>query len=161
MIRAALWASSRGSASREHPSASTFDHGALGVPPHVGLAHLYVSDLVVRYLDALHFPFSQLRTGIDSHHYKGSAATFTYLVILSVLAHEKNLAPVHNWKRGLGHQGNIGFITHIGESQAVCSPLSSLPGFRAPTMPGATHLDVLTWSIRVIRMHSLAWCPVL
>src|SRR5918994_5369513 len=39
------------------------------------------------------FPFPHPRTGTTRHDYRGLVPTFTCLVMLSVLAHEKNLVP--------------------------------------------------------------------
>jgi len=85
--------------------------------PLVDLAELHFLNLVAR-LDALDylrqlfsspFPFPTRRRAIETqlykrYDYKGWAGAFTYLMILSVLAH-KNLAPVHKWGKGKEEQG--------------------------------------------------------
>ena len=91
-------------------SASALDHNTLGTPL-VDLAELHFLNLVAR-LDALDNLINQLsssplsvslshpQAGTLRHDYKGSAGIFTCLGMLSVLAHEKNLVPVHKWGKG-------------------------------------------------------------
>ena len=107
MIGAALCARGGRGGEREPLSTPAFDQHLFGTPL-VDLAELNVLNFIARlgalgYLSQLSispFPFPRPRTGITRHDYKGSAVTFTCLVIPSVLEHEKNLMPVHKWGKG-------------------------------------------------------------
>src|SRR5919107_1181293 len=113
MIASALHARGGGCAESEPFSTLGLEQNMLRVPL-VDLAHLHFLNLVAR-LDALDylrqlsrspFPFPHPCRRANKiqpykrHDYKASAATFTCLVILSVLAHEKPGALVHKWGKG-------------------------------------------------------------
>src|SRR5215212_8495041 len=103
MIASAFHARGGGCAESEPFSTLALEHNMLRVPL-VDLAQLHFLNLVAR-LDALDylrqncpgppFPFPHPQTGKNKtqlykrHDYKGSAATFMCLIMLSVLAHEK------------------------------------------------------------------------
>src|SRR5918998_2272810 len=101
MIGSAFCARGGGCGQRKPLSASALHHDTLGTPL-VDLAELHFLDLVAR-LDALDHLISQPsssplsvslshpRTGTIRHDYRGSVGIFTCLVMLSVLAHKKNL----------------------------------------------------------------------
>src|SRR5918994_5910821 len=110
MIASALHARGGGCAESEPFSTLAREHNMRRVPL-VDLAELDFLNLVAR-LDALDylrqlsrspFPFPHpcrraTKTQLYKRHdYKGWALTFTCLAIPSVLAHEKNLVPVHKW----------------------------------------------------------------
>jgi CheY-like chemotaxis protein len=92
-------------------SASAFEHDLLGTPL-VDLAKFDFLNFVAR-SDALYYLTSQPsssplsvslfhpRPGTIRHDYKGSVGIFTCPVMLGVLAHEKDLAPVHEYQGGL------------------------------------------------------------
>ena len=110
MIGSAFCARGGGYGQRKPLSASALDHDTLGTPL-VDLAELHFLHLVAR-LDALYYLTSQLSSSPFSvslshhdratirHDYKGSVGIFTCLGMLSVLAHEKDLVPVHKWGKG-------------------------------------------------------------